>query len=219
MPDRDDLSARAIWAAVRHRFGARALVGFGASVLLSTVLPLVFFVQVEHLVHSQVSALLIAAGIPAAWTVGKLAVRRRWDPVGVLSVVGFAIGALMFEVTGSAFAFKIHDAVLAGAVGVVCLASMAIRRPLFLLLIPKRVSWPGMTRRAVANWVTGIWGVVLAAESAVIIVLAATLPTRTFVAVHGPVGWSFIALGLGAVIWRRKHLPAAQPADGQEAGS
>jgi hypothetical protein len=83
-------------------------------------------------------------------------------------------------------------------------------------VLPRSVSWPGMTRRTVANWVTGIWGVALVADAAAIILLAATLPTRTFLAVHAPVGWLFIALGAVGVIWRRKHRPAARPVDCQE---
>jgi hypothetical protein len=214
-PDPEDLTVRGIWAAIRRRFGTRALVGLGVSALLSAVLPLILYERVLHLVGSQVTALLIAAAIPTAWTAGKLAVRRRLDPIGLLSVAGFAIGITMLAVTGSAFAFKIHDAVLAGAIGVVCLASMAIRRPLFGLLLPRSRPWiPGLTRRAAANWVTGIWGVVLVAEAAVIILLAAALPTRTFLAVHGPVGLSFIALGFAGVIWRRRHRPAVRPGGG-----
>jgi hypothetical protein len=210
MPDPDDPSARAAWAAIRQRCSARTLAGFGASVLLSTVLPLIFYERVRHLVGSQVTALLIATAIPVAWTVGKLAVRRRLDPIGLLSVAGFAIGILMLVVTGSTFAFKIHGAVLTGAIGVVCLASMAIRRPLGLLLMPTSASWPGMTRRTAANWLTGIWGAVLVTDAAVITMLAATLPTRTFLAVHTPVAWSFIALGFAGVIWRRQHRPATR---------
>jgi hypothetical protein len=219
MPDREDLSAGAIWAAIRRRFGTRTLVSLGLSVLLSAVAPLIFYARIQHLVGSQVTALLIAGAIPLAWTAGNLAVRRRLDPVGALSVAGFGIGLLMLEVTGSAFAFKIHDGVLAGAIGVVCLASMAVGRPLFGLLLPKSVSWPGMTRRTVANWVTGIWGVVLVADAAVIMLLAATLPTRTFLAVQHPVGLTFIAAGIAGVIWRRRHRPAAQPSGCQEARS
>jgi hypothetical protein len=211
MPDREDLSARAIWAAIRRRFGTRTLVSFGASVLLSAVLPLIFYERLRHLVGSQVTALLIAAAIPVAWTAGNLAVRRRLDAVGALSVAAFAIGIVMLAVTGSAFAFKIHDGVLAGSIGVVCLASVAVGRPLFGLLLPKSVSWSGMTRRAVANWVTGTWGVVLVADAAVITLLAATLPTQTFLAIQHPVGLTFIAAGIAAVIWRRRHRPATQP--------
>jgi hypothetical protein len=215
---RDDVSARAIWSAIRRRFGPRRLIGFGVSLLLSALLPLIIYERVERVVGSQVTALLIVAGIPAAWTVGKLAVRRVLDPVGLLAVAGFGIGILMLSLTGSAFAFKIHGAVLAGAIGVLCLATLAIRRPLFGLLMPKSVSWPGMARRTTANWVTGIWGVVLVTDAAVITVLAATLPTRTFLAVDGPVGWSFLALGVGGVIWRRRHLPAVR-SSGEETGS
>jgi hypothetical protein len=219
MPDREDLSARAIWAAIRGRFGTRTLVSFGLSVLLSAVAPLIFYEQVRHLVGSQVTALLIAGAIPVAWTAGNLAVRRRLDPVGALSAAGFGIGLLMLEVTGSTFAFKIHDGVLAGSIGVVCLASMAIGRPLFGLLLPKSVAWPGMTRRTVANWVTGIWGVVLVADAAVIMLLAASLPTRTFLAIQHPVGLTFIAAGIAGVIWRRRHRPAAQRSGCQGARS
>ena len=216
-PDPADLTARGIWAAIRRRFGAKALVGFGVSVLLGAVLPLILYERVRHLVGSQVTALLIAAAIPAAWTAGQLGVRRRLDPIGLLSVAGFAVGILMLAVTGSTFAFKIHDAVLAGSIGVVCLASMAIRRPLFGLLLPRSRPWiPGMTRRAAADWITGIWGVVLVAEAAVIVLLAATLPTPTFLAVHGPVGLSFIALGFAGVIWRRRHRPASTDKQDQE---
>jgi hypothetical protein len=217
MPDREDLSARAIWAAIRRRFKTKTLVAFGVSVLVSAAAPLICYERFRHLAGSQVTALLIAAAIPVAWTAGNLAVRRRLDPIGALSAAGFGIGVLMLAVTGSAFAFKIHDAVLVGAIGVVCLASMAIRRPLALVLLPKSVSWPGMTRRAVANWVTGLWGVILAADAAVIVLLAATLPTATFLAVQHPVGLAFIAAGIAGVIWRRRHRPAPRPEDGQQA--
>jgi len=214
-PGPDDVSARAIWAAIRRRFGARKLAGLGASVLISAVLPLIFYQRAEHLVGSQLTALVIAAAISAAWTGGKLAVRRRLDPVGVLSLAGFAIGILMLAVTGSAFAFKIHGAVLSGVIGVVCLASMAIRRPLALLLLPRSRPWPGMARRTAANWVTGIWGAALVTEAAVIVTLAAVLPTRTFLAAQQPVALSFLAAGLAGVIWRRRHLPPAQPSHTQ----
>jgi hypothetical protein len=220
MPDPEDLSARAIWAAIRRRFGARKLIGLAVSVLLSTVLPLVFYQRVRHLVGSQVTVLMIATAIPLAWTAGKLAVRRRLDPIGLLSAAGFAIGLLMLEVTGSAFAFKIHDAVLSGAIGAVCLASMAIRRPLFEPLLPKSRPWiPGMARRTAANWVTGIWGAVLVTDAAVIILLAATLPTGTFLAVHGPVGLAFIALGIAGVIWRKRHPAPAASRSGTDTSS
>jgi hypothetical protein len=215
----DDVSFRAIWAAIRQRFGVRKLVGFAASVLLSIVLPLIFFVRVQHLVGSQVTALLIAAAIPVAWTAGKLVVRRRLDPVGLLSVAGCAIGILMLAVTGSGFAFKIHGAVLSGALGVVCLASMAIRRPIGGLLLPRSRAWPGMARRTATNWVTGIWGAALVSEAAAMVVLAASLPTRTFVAAQTPVALAFLALGIAGVIWRRRHLPPVQPGHSQQTGS
>jgi hypothetical protein len=56
-------------------------------------------------------------------------------------------------------------------------------------------------------------------HAAVIVVLAATLPTGTFLAVQLPVGLSFLGLGLGGVIWRKQYRPAAQPAEYHQDGS
>jgi hypothetical protein len=219
-PDPGNLSARALWAAARRRFGARTLAGLAASALVSAVAPLILYDQLQQRVGSQVTALLITSVIPVAWTAGKLAVRRRVDPIGLLAIAGVVVGLVLLALTGgNPFALKIRDAVIAGAVGVACLGSMLIRRPLVLPLLPKSRPWiPGMTRRTAANWLTGIWGVVLVAEAAVITLLAAVLPASTFLAVHKPAALAFVALGIGGVIWRKRHRPA-RPDASAEAGS
>jgi drug/metabolite transporter (DMT)-like permease len=199
---------------------ARRLPSLMVSIAVSAVLPLLFYSQLQHLAGSEVKALLIAAAIPVAFTAGKLAVRRRLDPIGVLSVAGFAVGIVLVALTGSPFALKIREPVLAGAIGAACLASMLIRRPLALLLLPRSRPWiPGMTRRSAAYWITGIWGVVLPVDAAVGTLLATFLPTRTFLAVHQAVALAFVALGIGCLIWRKRHPPAAQPGDPAQAGS
>lgn len=215
-PDPPGLSGRASGPHL-----ARRLPGFLVSVAVGTVAPLLCYSQLRHLAGSQVTALMIASLIPVTWTLGKLAVRRRLDPVGVLSVVGFGVGIVLLALTGSGFAFKIHGPVLTGALGFACLGSMLIRRPLGLLvLLPRSRPWiPGMTRRTAAYWITGIWGVILVTEAAVVIILAAVLPTPTFLTTQQPVGLSFLALAIGCLIWRKRHGPAAQPAELQETRS
>lgn len=215
MPDPPRLSSRACG----NPHLARRVPGVLVSVAAGTVAPLLCYSQLRHLAGGQVSALMIASLIPVTWTLAKLAVRRRLDPVGVVSVAGFGVGIVLLVLTGgSAFAFKIHGPVLTGALGFACLGSMLIRRPLGLLL-PGSQPWiPGMTRRTAAHWITGIWGVILVTEAAVVIILAAVLPTPTFLTTQQPVGLSFLALVIGCLIWRKRHGPAAQPAELQETG-
>jgi drug/metabolite transporter (DMT)-like permease len=206
------------WAHLAPRL-ARRLPSFLVSIAVSAVLPLLFYSQFQHLAGSELKALMIVSVVPVAFTAGKLAVRRRLDPIGVLAIAGFAVGIVLLALTGSAFVLKIREPVLAGAIGVACLASMLIRRPLALLVLPRSRPWiPGMTRRSAAYWVTGIWGVILAADAAVVMLLAVVLPTRTFLAVHQPIAFAFLALGIGCLIWRKRHPPAAQPGE-RAAGS
>jgi drug/metabolite transporter (DMT)-like permease len=206
------------WAHLAPRL-ARHLPSFLVSIAISAVLPLLFYSQFQRLAGSELKALMIVSAIPVAFTAGKLALRRRLDPIGMLAIAGFAVGIVLLALTGSAFVLKIREPVLAGAIGVACLASMLIRRPLALLVLPRSRPWiPGMTRRSAAYWVTGIWGVILAADAVVVMLLAVVLPTRTFLAVHQPIALAFLALGIGCVIWRKRYPSAAQPGE-RAAGS
>jgi hypothetical protein len=223
MPDRrastgPDPQVPLDWAHLAPRL-ARRLPGFVVSIAVSAVLPLLFYSQFQHWAGSELKALMIASLVPVVFTAGKLAVRRRLDPIGMLAIAGFAVGIVLVALTGSAFVLKLREPVLAEAIGVACLASMLIRRPLALLVLPRSRPWiPGMTRRSAANWVTGIWGVILAADGAVVMLLAVVLPTRTFLAVHQPIALAFLAIGIGCLIWRKRFRRAAQPGD-RAAGS
>jgi hypothetical protein len=191
--------------------------GIAASVLISSVLPLVFYARLRHIAGSETTALVIAGVIPVAWTLGKWVTRRRLDPIGVLSIVGFAAGIVLVAATGgSPFAFKIRDNALAGLLGVACLASILIRRPLGLpLLRMARPEMSGAAVRTAANRLTAVGGITLLLQATVVIVLAATLPTSTFLAVHEPAGLSIIGLGILRLVWGKRHHAVAQPG-GQE---
>jgi len=110
------------------------LRGIVVDLLVNTVLPLILYDQIQHQVGSQTTALVIAGGIPLLWTAGEFVVRRRANPIGLLSVAGFAVGLLLVVVFGGgAFVFKIREPVLTGTLGVLGLGSILIRRPAGLL--------------------------------------------------------------------------------------
>jgi hypothetical protein len=213
MPGSENPRVRPAWAPSRR--------GIAVSVLINTVLPLVSYDRLQHIAGGEVTALMIAGAIPVAWTLGKWVTRRRLDPIGILSIAGFAIGIMLVGATGgSAFAFKIRDVALTGPLGVACLASILIRRPLGLLVVGRaRPDISGPARRKAANRLTAVLGTTLVLQATVITVLAATLPTSTFLAVHQPVGLSILGLGVLLLVWARRHRPPAQPGGGREDGS
>jgi hypothetical protein len=39
------------------------------------------------------------------------------------------------------------------------------------------------------------------------------VPTSTYLALHVPVGLAILALGFGALVWRKRRYPAVRPND------
>lgn len=94
--------------------------------------------------------------------------------------------------------------------GVVCLVTLAMRRPAMYYLArafstegdPIKVAefdeiWelPGVPRRF--RWVTTVWGVALVAEAVLRVSLALVIPTQAFLVVAQVVSWSVI----GGLLW------------------
>lgn len=114
------------------------------------VVPVLAYLLLRPQVGSDAAALAIAGAIPAAWTLARLAWRRRVDPIGGLAVVGFGIALLLAALSGGdALLLKVREAPLTGAIGVVFLLSAAVRRPLLPGLL--RLSVVACRSRTTAN--------------------------------------------------------------------
>ncbi len=194
---------------------AHLLRGAVVSVLINAVAPLVLYDLLQHRVGSATTALAAAAGIPLLWTVGRLVMRRRLDPIGLLSLAGFVLGILLVLLTGGdPLVFKIREAILTGVLGLVGLGSIVVRHPIALLALRRSMTAaPEAALRHAAVWITAIAGVTLVAHAAAIITLAAVLPTATFIAVHQLAGLGILALGVLALMGRKRFLPAPPTVD------
>jgi lysylphosphatidylglycerol synthetase-like protein (DUF2156 family) len=200
---------------------AHVLRNVVVSVLINAVAPLVLYDQLQPRVGSTTTTLIAAAGIPLLWTVGRLAARRRLDPIGLLSLAGFALGILLVLLTGgNPLVFKIREAILTGIIGLVGLGSIAVRHPIGLLVLRRsQTAAPEAALRHAALWITAIAGVTLVVHAAVIITLAAVLSTGTFIAVHQLVGLGILALGVLALMGRKRFLPAPPAVQAPPAGA
>jgi drug/metabolite transporter (DMT)-like permease len=194
----------------------------GAAVLASLVInfavPLAAYYELRHHGASSAAALALSGAIPVAYTVVVLAIRRRLDPLGVISIVSFALGVLISWVSGgNTLALELQDPALTGLAGIACLISVALRRPLhpYLLRLLGRsdAKYTDIARRAqhgTSMLTTLIIGLAFTGHAIAITILALTEPASRFVALQNPVGLPFFGVGIAVLFFYRSRLQARQ---------
>ncbi|HEX4702578.1 MAG TPA: VC0807 family protein [Pseudonocardiaceae bacterium] len=196
----------------------RTLVRALPSVVLSFLLPLLVYEIARSYVDSDAVALAISAVVPVLWTLGRLVIRRRLDRIGVVSVVLFGLTLLVTVLSGGrALDVELLDPVLSGLLGLVCVGSAVVGKPLNLVVLrlaakrnPKAAQLLADRPRQRIMTVTIVAvGAVLTVRAAVLVVLALSLPVSGFVAVSHPVGWAILIVGLAPVWWYRRRARAA----------
>ncbi|MBV8387816.1 MAG: hypothetical protein JO155_13565 [Acidimicrobiia bacterium] len=181
------------------------------NIVVAGVLPVVGYALLRPHVDSDAVALAIVLVFPVAEILYERIRRGRFEPIGVIALVGISlglIGALVFS--GDATLLKVRQSVLTGAFGVLCLLSLAAPRPAMFYMgrmfatggDPERMAefeeiWqlPTVPRRF--RIVTLVWGVGLTGEAIFRTILALTIPTQTFLIVSEIVNWSV----LGGLLW------------------
>jgi hypothetical protein len=203
-----------------QRTPGRAGLGVLAGLVINFVVPLLAYYLIHSHVGSSALALTLAGSIPVGYTLVMLAVRRRLDPLGVVSVASFGIGVLISWASGgNALALELQDPELTGLIGIACLVSVIIGRPLHPVIL--RLLGRGNARyneiaaraqRRTSMVTTTIIGLAFTAHAVAIAVLALTQPTSTFVALQHPVGLPFLGLGVAGLFCYRNRLQAGQRA-------
>lgn len=107
--------------------------------LAALLAPLALYVVLRHLTGSPIEALALTEVIPAAWLVLVAIARRRVDAIGVVSTASVAIALAIYGLSGGdVIALKLRHGVVPGAVGIIALASLALGRPLLLVVAQRR---------------------------------------------------------------------------------
>jgi len=197
--------------------GRRGLTAL-ASLLINFVVPLLTYYLIRPHVGSSAVALALAGSIPVAYTLVMLAVRRRPDPVGVVSAAGFGIGVLVSWASGgNTLALELQDPALTGLIGLACLVSAVIGRPLHPIILRllgrSNARYAGIatrTQRGTSMVTTTIIGLAFTGHAVAVAILALTQSTSTFVALQHPVGLPFFGLGIAAMFFYRSRLQARQ---------
>ena len=177
--------------------------------LAGLLLPLVAYLIIRALTGSSTGALAITDAVPSTWLIVVGITRRRIDPIAVLSATTVMLALAAYAITGGdPLAIKLRRGAVTGTIGIAALASVALGRPL-LLLVAENVAKlnsdrPEMAarladpdRRRVVTILTAIIGVTFAIDGASQIALALTVPTTSFVA--DSTGARIAVLGTGVV--------------------
>ncbi|MGF6569537.1 hypothetical protein ABH945_001613 [Paraburkholderia sp. GAS333] len=208
--------------------------GFVVEMAVNFLLPwLAYRFTLPHL--GETGALIASAVPPIVWSLIELARFRRVDALSVMVVAGIVLSVAAMVMGGSPRVLLLRESLVSGAVGVVFLLSLPMRRPLIFYLARATVAremeggaahfealWRERPALATAmRMMTLIWGVGLTTETALRSWMALTWPIERFLVVSPFIGYGIYG-GLALwTLWYRKALSsraAAKVQSGEVAG-
>ncbi|WP_212910040.1 VC0807 family protein [Streptomyces sp. TS71-3] len=173
------------------------------SCVVNLLVPVAGYFLVRPHVSSDTLALGLVLAVPVVRTLWVAVARRRIDPVGVLAVAGFGAAVLLsLFLGGDSLPIKFNEAMVTGVLGLACLVSAALRKPLHLMVVNSRgrqEASPETVRTSMV--VTTVMGVTCLGHAAVHVVFALTLSTGDFLIWSRLAGWAVILLGGAVVYW------------------
>ena len=182
-----------------------------SSLVINMLAPVGGYFLLRPHVSSDTIALAVVTAIPVLRTLGVLIWRRKVDWIGILAAVGLGMGiAVSLFTGGGSLPLKFNEAMVTGVLGLACLVSVAVGKPLHGLMMKSTVKQPLPPQMAVMSRnITLLMGVTFLVHCATQITFALTLPTGQFLIVSRVVGWSVLLVGAGAVylyVKRRRKM-------------
>jgi len=175
-------------------------------------LPLLVFFALLGALGNATGALAITDGIPLVWLLAYGIWRRKIEPIGLIALAVFAV-ALVLSIAfgGSSLPLELRRAVFPGTVGLACLVSLAVHRPLLVIAVARarrargeetggRTNLDSPGARRSLTMLTAIIGITGVADALAQVVLALTLSTAHFVVAARIASYAIIGSGLAVGI-------------------
>ncbi len=173
---------------------------------------LVYQLTAPH--YGDVKALIGSAMPPLLWSSYELAKTRRLDAISVIVLASILFTLVATALGGSARLIQIRDALVTGAVGIMFLLSLALRRPIIFYLA--RATMARNTEQGAANFealwnkpsvprlfriLTAVWGSALVLQTAAMCWLAWVWPISRYLLVGPIISYGFLALIMLWSLW------------------
>jgi hypothetical protein len=193
--------------------------GFVLELAVNFLLPwLAYRLARPHM--GETGALIASAVPPMVWSLIELARFRRVDALSVMVVAGIVLSIAAMALGGSPRMLLLRESLVSGAVGVVFLLSLPMRRPLIFFLARATVAreMEGGAARFEALWrerpalvsamrlMTLVWGIGLTGETALRAWMALTWPIERFLVVSPLIGYGIYGALTLWTLWYRKTL-------------
>lgn len=168
----------------------------------------------------ETGALIASAGPPIVWSLIELARFRRVDALSVMVVGGIVLSVAAMALGGRPRVLLLRESLVSGAIGVVFLLSLALRRPLLFYLARATVAreMAGGAARFDMLWrerpglassmrlMTLVWGAGLTCETALRAWMALTWPIERFLVVSPFIGYGIYGGLTLWTLWYRKTV-------------
>ena len=172
--------------------------------------------------YGDVVALIASALPPLLWSGYELIKTRRLDAISILVVAGILFTVAATALGGSARLIQIRDALVTGVIGLMFLGSLALQKPMIFYLARAtqarntveganefETMWlrPGVPR--VFRLMTGVWGIGLVLQTALMCYLAWIWPIGRYLLLSPFISYAIFG---GLMVWslwygaRRKAL-------------
>ncbi|MGF6771141.1 hypothetical protein P3T18_003620 [Paraburkholderia sp. GAS199] len=193
--------------------------GFVLELAVNFLLPwLAYRFTLPHL--GETGALIASAVPPIVWSLIELARFRRVDALSIMVIAGIVLSVAAMAVGGSPRMLLLRESLVSGAVGVVFLLSLPMRRPLIFYLARATVAreMEGGAARFEKLWqerpalvsamrlMTLVWGVGLTGETALRAWMALTWPIERFLVISPFIGYGIYGALTLWTLWYRKTM-------------
>ncbi|KAE8756273.1 hypothetical protein FSO04_30015 [Paraburkholderia madseniana] len=205
--------------------------GFVLELAVNFLLPwLAYRFALPHL--GETGALIASAVPPIVWSLIELVRFRRVDALSVMVVAGIVLSVAAMALGGSPRMLLLRESLVSGAVGVVFLLSLPMRRPLIFYLARATIAreMKGGAERFETLWrerpalvsamrlMTLVWGVGLTGETALRAWMALTWPIERFLVVSPFIGYGIYGALTLWTLWYRKTMRSRVEARVQPGG-
>ena len=153
--------------------------------------PLVAYSLLRSAGQSAVTALVLSGAFPALGVAAGLIRHRRVDAIGILVLVGIAVGTVLGLLSGDPRLVLVEGSVPTAVFGFLCLGSLWARRPLIYRFAIEFIGpdtpkgrefeslWQYYGFRHTFRLFTVVWGVTYLAEAAARVIIVETTSTGT----------------------------------------
>lgn len=180
------------------------------SLIINIIVPVVLYTVLRYFHISNFVSLALSAAIPTLDSILTWITQKRIDWIGAYTVLGFVLQLVVSGlISDNTIVIKANDLLTSVPLGVVFIVSALMSKPLLLPLrqaVLSSISNPKTQQLAsqassqrqmvIASFIIGS---ALLLHALVILILAITLPTTTFLVVSKAITWGAILLGIGIV--------------------